>query len=136
MEGSPAVDAFMMAWPGLRGLSSMRSWLQGFQLEKLHCLPRKILTSSLSCSNAWPLGALLAWHGFPRQQWQYFVFPLGPSFRHLRAYSCSAGACKAQLPHSEGGNRPQQAWERSAASMHTCLLSGSQLISREHLTTT
>ena len=74
MEGSPAVDALMMAWQPPIGLARVEVLVQHevmaaeFPVRKVALSAQEILTSFLSSSSAWPLGAPAAWQGFDFQQ--------------------------------------------------------------------
>lgn len=111
-------------WPGL-------AWVELFAhsevmaarsaVRKVALFAQKILTSSPCCSNAWPRGPLVAWHWLPSPT----MAILCPSFPFFQASEGLFSFCRVPAKHSfliqEGGNRPQQARERSGVSKHICL---------------
>lgn len=126
-EGSPALDTRAMAWQPTIGLA----WVELFAhsevmaarsaVRKVALFAQKILTSSPCCSNAWPRGPLVAWHWLPSPT----MAILCPSFPFFQASEGLFSFCRVPAKHSfliqEGGNRPQQARERSGVSKHICL---------------
>ena len=126
-EGSPALDTRVMAWQPTIGLAWVELFVQSqvvaawSAVRKVTLFARKIVTSSLCCSNAWPRGPPVAWRRLPSPT----MAILCPSFPFIQASEGLFSFCRVPAKHSfliqEGGNRPQQARERSGVSKHICL---------------
>lgn len=73
-----------MAWQPPIGLTCVDVLVQhevmaaGFPVRKVALFAQKILTSCLSCSNAWPLGPFITWHWLPSPTMTIFCTSPGP----------------------------------------------------------
>lgn len=87
VEGGLVLQACIMAWPPPIALACVEMAVQhevmaaGFPLRKAALFAQKIVTPSLSCSNAWPPGPFVAWYPLPSPTMTMLRTPPGPFVR-------------------------------------------------------
>lgn len=84
MEGSLVLQAHVTAWLPLIAPACVEVVVQhevmaaGFLVRKAALFAQKIVTPSLSCSNAWLLGPFVAWYLLPSPTMTTLRTPPGP----------------------------------------------------------
>lgn len=132
VEGSSALCAGVMAWQPPIGLTYVDVLLQrevmaaAFPVRKVALFAQKILTSCLSCSNAF-----ITWHWLPSPTMTMLCTSPGPFIQESYGlFLCGLFLfCRVPAKYSfliqraeTGPSRPR---ERAAESKHTCLPSSS-----------